>query len=76
MGYPDGSKAYEVILDDGSVVKARSVVFWENNSSKTAEVPEDSPVEKVVEGEKGLEDGSYDQDVDAEDEGGDDQHAQ
>jgi len=33
-------------------------------------------VEKVVEGEKGLEDGSYDQDVDAEDEGGDDQHAQ
>jgi len=72
-GYPDGSKAYKVILDDGKVVKARSVVFSENNSSKVADVPEDSPVDEVVEGETGLDAGSDDQDVDAEDDGGDDQ---
>ena len=51
VGYPDGSKAYKVILNDGKVVKARSVVFFENNSSKVADVPEDSPVDEVVEGD-------------------------
>jgi len=77
LGYPDGSKVYKVILDDGKVVNARSVVFSENNSSKVADIPEDSPVE----GETGLDAGSDDQDVDAEDDqdvdaeddGGDDQ---
>jgi len=67
VGYPDGSTAYKVILDDGKVVKARSVVFSENNSSKVVDVPEDSPVDEVVKGETGLDAGSDDQDVDAED---------
>jgi len=67
VGYPNGSKAYKVILDDGKVVKERSVVLSENNSSKVADVPEDSPVDEVVEGQTGLNAGSDDQDVDAED---------
>jgi len=33
QGYPDGSKAYKVILDDGKVVKARSVVFAETDET-------------------------------------------
>jgi len=74
LGYPDGSEAYKVILDDGKVVKARSVVFSENNSSKVAEVPKDSPLDEVVEDETRLDAGSDDQDVDAEDDGGDEQH--
>jgi len=74
VGYPDGSKAYKVILDDGKVVKARSVVFSQNTSSKVADVPLNSPVEDGVEGETGLDAGSDDQDVDAEDDGEDDQH--
>jgi len=41
--YPDGSKAYKVILDDGKVVKARSVVFAEMNVSEVAEVAEERP---------------------------------
>jgi len=81
VGYPDGSKAYKVILDDGKVVEARSVVFSENNSNKVADVPEDTPVDEVVEGETGLDAGSDNQDIDAEndqdvdagDDGGDDQ---
>jgi len=72
VGYPDGSKAYKVILDNGKVVKARSVVFSEKNSSTVANVPEDSPVDEVVEGETGLDAGSDDQNVDAEDDGEDD----
>jgi len=82
VGYPGGSKAYKVILDDGKVVKARSVFFSENNSSKVADVLEDSPVDEVVEGETGCDSGNADQDVDAEDDqdvededhGGDNQH--
>jgi len=74
VGYSDGSKAYKVILDDGKVVNAQSVVFSENNSSKVADVPENSPVEDVVEGEAGLDAGSDDQDVDAEGDGEYDQH--
>jgi len=73
VGYPDGSKAYKVILDNGKVVKARRVIFSENNSSQVADVPEDSPVDEVVKGETGLDAGSDDQDVDVEDDGGDDQ---
>jgi len=73
VGYPDGSEAYKVILDDGKVVKARSVVFSENTSSKVADVAKSSPVEDVVEGETGLDAGSDDQDIDAEDGGEDDQ---
>jgi len=82
VGYPGGSKAYEVILDDGKVFEARSVFFSENNSSKVADVLEDSPVDEVVEGETGYDAGSADQDVNAEDDqdvededdGGDNQH--
>jgi len=74
LGYLDGSKAYKIILDDGKVVKARSVVFSENNSRKVADVPEASPLDEVVEDETGLDAGSDAQDVDAEDDGGDDQH--
>ena len=43
FGSPDGSKAYKVILDDGKVVKARSVVFAETNVSEVAEVSEELP---------------------------------
>jgi len=74
VGYPDGSMAYKVILDNGKVVRARSIVFSKNTSSKVADSPENSPVAEVVEGETGLDAGSDDQDVDAEDDGGDDQH--
>jgi len=74
VGYPDGRKAYNVILDDGKVDKARSVVCYGRTSSKVADVPEDSPVEYFVEVETGLDAGSDDKDVDAEDVGGDDQH--
>jgi len=73
VGCPDGSKAYKVILDAGKVFKARSVVFSENTSSKVADVPQNSPVEVVV-NETGLDAGSDDQDVDAEDDGEDEQH--
>jgi len=73
VGYPDNSKAYKVILDDGKDVKARSVVRSENISSEVAEVAEDSPGDEDVEGETGLDAGSDDQDVDAEDDGGRDQ---
>jgi len=73
VGYPDGRKAYKVILDDGKVVEARSFVFSENNSSMVADVPEESPVDEVVQGETGLDASGDDQDVDAENDGGDDQ---
>jgi len=73
VGYPDGSKAYKVILDDGKFGKARSVVFSENTSIKVADVLENSTVEDVVEGETGLDAGSDDFDVDAKDDGGDNQ---
>jgi len=80
VSYSDGSQALKVILDDGNVVKARRVVFSQNNSRKVADVPKDSPVDDVVEGETGLDagnddqdiDGEDDQDVDAEDDGDDD----
>ena len=48
LGYPDGSKAYKVILDDGKVFKARSVVFAETNVSKVAEAAEELPEDEVV----------------------------
>jgi len=65
VGYPDGSKAYKVFLDDGKVDKARSVVFSKNTFSKVSDVPENSPVGDAVEGETGFDAGSDDQDVDA-----------
>jgi len=73
VGYPDGSKAYKVILYDGKVFKARSVICAETTSSEVANVPENSPVEHVVEDETGWDAGSDDLDVDAEDDGGDNQ---
>jgi len=66
LGYPDGSKAYEVILDDGKVVKARSVVFAETNISEVAEVAQELPGDEVVEVETGLRSASDGEDVDAE----------
>jgi len=74
VSYSDGSKAYKVILDDGEVFEARRVVFSENSSSKVADVPEDSRMDEVVDGETGVDAGSNEQDIDAEDAAGDDQN--
>jgi len=65
-GYPDGSKAYKVILDDGKVVKARSVVFAETNKTEVAEVAEELPGDEVVEVETGSRSASDGEDVDAD----------
>jgi len=54
LGYFDGSKAYKVILGDGKVVKARSVVFAETNVSEVAEVAEELPGDEDVGVETGL----------------------
>ena len=72
LGYPDGSKAYKVILDDGKVVKARSVVFAETNVSEVAEVAEELPEDEVVEVETGLRSASDGEDVDADNDDKDD----
>jgi len=48
LGYPDGSKAYKVILDDGKVVKARSVMFVKTDEAEVAEGAEELPGDKVV----------------------------
>jgi len=66
LGYPDGSKAYKVLLDDGKVVNARSVVFAETNVSEVAEVAEELPEDEVVEVETGLRSASDGEDVDAD----------
>jgi len=66
LGSPDGSKAYKVILDDGKVVKARSVVFAETNETEVAEVAEELPGDEVVEVETGLRSASDGEDVDAD----------
>jgi len=54
LGYPDGSRAYKVILDNGKGVKARSVVFAETNVSEVAEVAKDLPGDENVQVERGL----------------------
>jgi len=54
LGYPNGSKAYEVILDDGKVVEAGSVVFVESKVSEVLEVAEELPGQEFVEGETGF----------------------
>jgi len=72
LGYPDGSKANESILDDGKVVKARSVVFAETNVSKFAEVAEELPGDEVVEVETGSRSASNGEDVDADNDDKDD----
>jgi len=66
LGYPDGSKAYKVILNDGKVVKARSAVFAETNVCDVAEVPEDLPGDKNVEVETGWRSASDGEAVDAD----------
>jgi len=66
LGYPDGSNAYKVILDDGKVVKARSVVFAETDETEVAEVAEKLPGDEVVEVETGLRSASDGEDVDAD----------
>jgi len=66
LGYFDGSKAYKVILDDGKVFKARSVVFAETNVREVAEVAEELPEDEVVEVETGLRSASDGEDVDAD----------
>jgi len=66
LGYPDGRKAYKVILDNGKVVKARSVVFAETNVSDVEEVAEKFPGDEVVEGETGVLSASEGEAVDAD----------
>jgi len=66
LRYPDGSKAYKVILDDGKIVKARSVVFAETNVSEVAEAAEELPEDEVGEVETGLSSTSDGEDVDAD----------
>jgi len=72
LGYPDGSKAYKVILSDGKVFKARSVVFAETKVSEVAEVAEELPGDEVVEVEMGLRSASDGEDVDADNDDKDD----
>jgi len=72
LGYPDGSKAYKVILDDGEVVKARSVVFAETSVSEVAEIAEELPGDEEVEFETGLRSASDGDDVDADNDDKDD----
>jgi len=71
-GYPDGSKAYKVILDDGKVVKARSVVFAETKVSEVAELAEELPGDENVEVETGLRSASDGEAVDADNDDKDD----
>ena len=73
LGFSDASKANKDILDDGKVVKARSVVFADTRAIEVAEVAEDSPKDEVVEGETVLRSGSDGQAVDAEDDDNDDE---
>jgi len=72
LGYPDGSKAYKVILDVGKVVKARSVVFAETNVSEEAEVSEELPGDENVGVETGLRSSSDGEGVDADNDDKDD----
>jgi len=65
LGYPDGSKAYKGILDDGRVVKARSVVCAETNETEVAEVAKELPGDEVVDVETSLRSASDGEDVDA-----------
>jgi len=65
-GYPDGSKAYKVILDDDKVIKAQGVVFAESNVSEVAEVAEELPEDEAGEVETGLRSASDGEDVDAD----------
>ena len=72
LGYPDGSKAYKVILDDGKIVKARCVVFAETDETEVAEAAEELSGDKVVEFETGLRSASDGEDVDADSDDKDD----
>jgi len=72
LGYPDGSKAYKVILDDGKVVKARSIVFAKTNVSEVAEVAEELPGDGSVGVETGLRSASDGEDVKADSDDKDD----
>jgi len=72
LGYPDGSKAYKVIRDDGKVFKARSVVFAKTNVSEVAEVAEELPGDENVGVETGLRSASDGEDVDADNDDKDD----
>jgi len=73
LGHSDTSREYKVMLDDGKVVKARSVVFAETNSSEVAEVAQDLSGDEFVESEPGLRYESDGQAFDAEDDDKDDQ---
>jgi len=48
LGSPDGSRVYKVMLDNGKVFKARSVVLFQNSTCAVAEVSENSPGDVVV----------------------------
>jgi len=65
-GYPDGSKAYKVILDDSEVVKARSVVFAETNVSEVVKIANELPEDEDDKVETGLRSASVGEDVDAD----------
>jgi len=75
LGFADGSKASKVILDDGKVVKARSVVFAETNVSEVAEVAEELPGDENVEFETVLRSSSVGETVDAYNDVKDDKQA-
>jgi len=72
LGYPDSSKACKVILDDGKVVKARSVVFAQTNVSEVTEVAEELPGDENVGVETGLRSASDGEEVDADNDDKDD----
>jgi len=72
LGYLEGSRTYNVILDDGKVYKARSVVFAETKVSEVAKVAEKFVGDEVFEGETGLRSASDGEAVDADDDDRDD----
>jgi len=72
LGFPDGSKAYKVILDDGKVVEERSVVFAETHVREVAEVAEELAGDEFVEVETGLRSASDGEDEDADNDDKDD----
>jgi len=72
LGYLDGRKTYKVILDDGKVVKARSVLCDETNVSEVAEVAEELPGDEVVEVKTGSRSASDGNAVDADEDDKDD----
>jgi len=74
ISFPDDSKAYEVILDDGKVVKKRSVVFAERNVTEVAEAAEELAGDEDVEVETGWRSASDGKAEDADSDDKDEKH--